>query len=508
MIDSRLASYLQAKADPASLWPGAPPNFGQIDIEHVFTVSGQTGLAGRAYLNADEAMMHDPSNAERMKVDCGVCEPLEARQRMTALLKWSIKPEIEEDEQAKELAKQMTLIINRTPRFVEFKRSALEAIWTGKSGIAMQFASELIGNERRIVVSNWEPRHGDKLVFRYDDGSHKFKPGQVGIRVGTSVLPNKPDSRNQIEYTSQGLVYWLSDQERKRFLVHKHMIEDGPFDRPNVAGRIHGVGVRSRIYWTWYGMVEMMAKALEYLDRAAQGVEIWRYPANNPSAKAKVEAAAKRHLGSGRSIVLVPVMPGEQAELYGVEHVEPGLAGVDRILTVIKELFQNKMKRYILGQILSSEAEATGLGSGVADAHLATLADIISYDASNLEETLSNDLLRPLQLYNFPHSYGSRLKFVLNTEDDNVQEKLQALKQVWDMGGKIREQDLADCVGIAIPVEGEKSVFNPQIVAGIQQMQQQVAVAGSPVDARQQMVQVLKSHLGVQEQQNGPALAV
>ena len=46
--------------DPARLWAGAPPNFGMQVVPHIFTAAGSVGLAGKAYLNADEAMRHDP----------------------------------------------------------------------------------------------------------------------------------------------------------------------------------------------------------------------------------------------------------------------------------------------------------------------------------------------------------------------------------------------------------------------------------------------------------------
>jgi hypothetical protein len=499
-MDDRLASFVTASpADPASKWPGAPPNFGQPVVEHVFTVSGQTGLAGRAYLNADEAMIHDPMNSERMKADCGITESLEARQRASALLNWHIEPEEENSPDAKELAKQMTTILKRTHKFMGMRYSALEAIWAGRSGIANQFASKEVGNCRRIVCNRWEPRHGDKLVFRYDDGSGKYDPDQVGIKVGSASLVGRGRSRSQVEYTSQGMVYWFNDYERKTFIVHKHIIEDGPFDQPRLAGRIHGVGIRSRIYWTWYQMVECMQRALEYLDRAACGVELWRFPANNPIAKAKTEKAAKENVGGGRSIVLVPVFPGDQADLYGVEHLEPGLNGVDRLLQVIKDFFQMKIKRYIMGQTLTSEAEATGMGSGVADAHLATFADIVSFDSRNLEESMTEDFLRHLQIWNFPSSRRTYLRFVIDTESDNIKDKLNALKQTWDMGMPIRTSDLADAVGISVPQSNEDQVFNPQIYGGIQQMRgpqnQGVIQPGGINQHAQQMAQSLMSQI-------------
>ena len=116
----RPSKVFAAASDPAKAWPGSPPNFGEQVIPHIFTVAGQSGLAGRAYLNADEAVRHSRSNAERMRVDCGIMECLEARQRASALLNWHLEAECESAE-SKALIKDMTPIVARTPRFIEMR---------------------------------------------------------------------------------------------------------------------------------------------------------------------------------------------------------------------------------------------------------------------------------------------------------------------------------------------------------------------------------------------------
>ena len=67
----RPSAVFAAATDPAKSWPGAPPNFGDIVVPHAFTVSGQTGLAGKAYLNSDEAVRHNRANAEPTAAESG-----------------------------------------------------------------------------------------------------------------------------------------------------------------------------------------------------------------------------------------------------------------------------------------------------------------------------------------------------------------------------------------------------------------------------------------------------
>jgi len=466
------ASFIQAASIDPATGTQAPPNFGQQALPHIFTISARYGVSSRAYQWADEAMRHSPANAEAMRTECGIMECLEARQRATALLKSHLVPEDKKNARQKEMCAQLTAILERTSMFLDLRRALLEAIWYGRYATAHQFAKERVAGKWRTLMPYWEPRHGDKLVFRFDDRSYRFDPHQIGIRVGAGYqisLPFKDawgNERRKIEATQYGLVYWFDKNERKTIAIHKHIIEDGPFNDPQRSGSIHGVGVRDRIYWTWYGMQECLAHLLEYLERTALGIEIWRYPFGNPRAEAATKEAAINRVGGARSVVLVPVPPGENADLYGVEHIEPGLGGVDALTNIIQNYFAHKIKRYILGQTLTSEAEATGLGSGVADAHMATFADIVTYDARKLEETITKDIVTPLKEFNFPGEDDIQIRFVIDTESEESHEKLEAFEGAWNMGLKIKAEDIYAVIGASKPGDDDEVLENPAFMPG------------------------------------------
>lgn len=474
-MDSEIAANLPASViqaasiDPAA-GTGSPPNFGQEVVPHIHTASGRYGISSHAYLNMDEALRDSRQNAERMRADCGIMECIEQRQRSVALLPWHLEPEDDKDPAQQDLAAEMTAILEETPRFTEFRRNLLDAIWYGRAAVANQFGSALVRGKWRTVVRRWEPRHGDKLVFRFDDGDRTVDEDQIGIRVSShfksQYIHNAQNGRsrfNKIQPTEMGLVYWLDRYERKTMCVHKHMIEDGPWEDPRMMGRVHGIGVRDRIYWTWYAMVECLQRVVEYLDRAAFGIEVWPYPAGNQRAKTETENAAVNAMGGGRTVILAPLPPGEDPDRYMPQLIEPGLAGVNTTIEIIRTYFGHKIKRYILGQTLSSEADATGLGSGVADAHLATLADILTYDASNLEETLTKDFLAPLQHWNFPDSRRFKLRFRINTESDNVREKMEAIAQAWSIGLRVKADEIYQIIGASKPDGDDETLSNPQL---------------------------------------------
>ena len=64
------------------------------------------------------------------------------------------------------------------------------------------------------------------------------------------------------------------------------------------------------------------------------------------------------------------------------------------------EWAERSQSKCILGQTLSAEAQATGMGSGVADLHNAVRHDILKSDARKLASTLTRDLVYPLLAIN------------------------------------------------------------------------------------------------------------
>jgi hypothetical protein len=448
----------QSQRDPAEGILGASPNFGQDWLPHIHTVGGRRGIISQSYLNLDEALRDSRSNAERMRADCGIMECIEARQRATALLNWHIEPEDSNNQDELALCAMLNDIMEATPRFTEFRRTAMEAIWYGRYANVIRYRPSLVKGQYRTIAKVWEPRHGDKLVFRYNDGSYTADEDQVGIRVHAAWQgqrsyrdPRTGDIVRQIEPTEQGLVYWLNPWQRKTMLLHKHQIEDGPYQDPVMAGRIHGVGIRDRIYWTWYAMVECLQRVVEYLDRAAFGIEIWPYQSGNPKSQEDTERAAHEAMGGGRTVILAPLPPDDHPDRFMPQLIEPGLGGVSTTIDIIRSYFGHRIKRYILGQTLTSEADSTGLGSGVADAHMATFADIVEYDARNLEETITNDFVRTIQTANFPSLWRMQPRFRIDTESPNIAAKMEAYKKAYDMGLKIKSSEVYDTIGASMP---------------------------------------------------------
>lgn len=454
--------------DPAGSNPTSPPNYGRYPLPHVMTFKGMVTTLSRAYRYSDEALRHSIENAHMMLNDPAISGPLLARQMMVALLNWSIEPEDSKDPKQRVIATSLTKIIERTPDFTEYRRSLLEAVWYGR--FANQNAYGFWVNskkEKRVVVRQWKPISGDKLVFRYDDGSGEYDANQIGIRVSAALVrEDKLAGRYDSEPTGDGMAYFLKPWERNHICLHRHFIRDAEFEDPIGGGMIHGVGLRSFLYWCWYQKQEALSQMTEVIERTGQGFTVYYYPLGNSQAQGEVEEIAREQAHTN-----VITMPHDAADpdAYRIEQIPANTAGIDALHQIVEDYYGDQILRFILGQTLSSKASATGLGSGVAELHHDSLNHIITYDAVKLQETITKELVRPLLLFNYPAYQNVDFQFTLATKARAPEQDLAAINQLWQMGAEIRVSDLFDLVGMSVPEKDDKTVYNPQVRQAIEQ---------------------------------------
>jgi len=483
---SRLAPAIldRLRLDPAMDVPGMPPLYGQHALPHVMTMQGLVATVSRVYRMDDEALRNSLQNARYMELDVGIRECLEARFRSSALLKWHLEPDDPSSHEQTEFCAHLTKVLKRIPSFMQLRESLLQAVWYGRYGVSCRYGwGEIAGGARCLYPTDWRPVHGDKLVFRLDDGDHTRDSDQVGVRIGYTLGDRIGGYGDRIEISDRGRVYIYTAAERKLLLIHKHQRQDAAFEDLAAAGKIHGTGLRSRIYWEWVQKQETLRWMMEYLERSAFGVGLWYYPEGNDAALSGMQAAAKGQINNFRNQIFVPVPNDGSGNTYGLQHVETGMAGMAQIQELVTKYFGHRIKRLILGQTLTSESEGGGLGSdGIARVHLGTFKDIVCYDSIALAETLTGQLVQRIQEFNFPRA-KFRCRFVIETEEVQGEEKLAQAFQAWQMGARISESKILDAIGLAVPGEGDVTLRNPQITAAEAQVQQMATgqpAAGGP----------------------------
>ena len=174
-------------------------------------------------------------------------------------------------------------------------------------------------------------------------------------------------------------------------------------------------------------------------------------------------------MGENGNALLIP-RPEENPGAYGYDRIEPGMAGAGIIKEIIVDLFNHQIKRSIIGQTLTTEADSTGLGSNLADIHKDTFLQIIKEDATNEEETLTTDTMQPVLRCNFPRHATAGIRLKIDTETENTEERIQALLECAQAGLPIKRQSLYDTLGEAKPEETDETIGGePQAQAGANQ---------------------------------------
>ncbi len=199
-------------------WTGCPRwprTLGEDVLPHVVTFQGLLRNVARCYYPSDEAIRDSWDNARFMRNDPGIMECLEQRKRSTALLGWHLEAEDEKDPTQKMLVEELTAILKTLPNFLKYRENLLDALWYGKYAVAHRYRWKKVRGQMRVVVDKWRPVNGDKLVFRYDDGTGsstrtRWESAWPGLHRGSQVAKRWMIERiGQVAATDQGLAYFL-----------------------------------------------------------------------------------------------------------------------------------------------------------------------------------------------------------------------------------------------------------------------------------------------------------
>ncbi|HQR07024.1 MAG TPA: DUF935 family protein [Gemmatales bacterium] len=425
----------------------------------------------------DEALKRSKTDALAMRRDGHILSLLQARLLPVLGADWCVKSE---NDQYKDQATLYQKLIEKTPRLLQLRKCLLEAVWFGRYGVQFSFGRVDVDGKSMTGITAWKPVNGDKINFRED--------GTPTIRIMPSFASKLKEQGATVEepkapvtaWNDQGTVLILDKPEyRSRFAIHVHEIEDADFMEPELAGSVGGVGLRHYCYWVWWLRQEIMEWLLSYLEMmGAGGLTIVGYDMSNPHGLDQAKAAFKERA----TVVYLPIPPGQDKQTNIVQRVEPSGTGNDIFSGWVDGYFNGILTRLIIGQDLSSSSNSTGLGSGVADLQASVKECIHRYDAKNLNETETQQILDVLVKLNEPQSsYGLKCQTILQKVDP--EKGLQAAQKAYDMGATLPESHVLQLANIPEVKEGEKTLTNPQIaheagLASMYQSQQQGGTMG------------------------------
>jgi hypothetical protein len=427
-----------------------PPSGGDWTLPAVQQYVGIIQAVSKFYKNPDQAIQNSWVNARRMFYNLFIRDPLQARMLATAELPWEIQPEDKKDKRQVEVANGIQRIIEEIPDFLKYRHSLLNAIWFGKWAVQSRYEWSYRTGRRALKVKDWSPVHGDTLIPKWDTNDWGIYTGIYSGWDGTKDVTTEPGfiSRAHV-LTDSREPKRLSLSERQAFVIHAHDYVPGDFLDAQAAGGIRGLGIRSVVYWTYLCLSEITGWLVEYLERVGTGVTFYKFLRGNEQSYLAAKQLAESQ--SNQAAVFVPVDPdikgGEPLEY--IERMEPSGQPIDNMMKVI-ELFGSQIRRYIQGQDATSQPVGEGLGTGVSEAHENTFNRIVRYDAQNLADTLTRDLVEVIQQWTYPEA-DFRCKFVINVDRPDPKETLEGVYKAYQMGVTFDEDEVRALTGLSKP---------------------------------------------------------
>jgi len=447
---------------PAILGPDGKPIIRPYDgfaAPHVLGFNAILSSGHYAYYHGrwDEARRDSIENSLAMANDAHLQGIMQERKLAVASLPWHIDVPNERDPYQRHVRDTLTKILRQIHQFPAIRWALLSSIWYGRAAVQFRYKWSYIDGQRCLTVRDWLPINGDKLGFTHDHQPYTLMhSAEIDRLTGATYITTTAGGR--------GLM-WIGDW-RDRITISQHYERDDvDFWNPEQAGAVHGVGVRSKIYWVDWLRNNWLTKVTEFLERAGMGLELWYYASGDTKAKQRVtEAATKNRTHKTR--VIVPWLES-QGDRPSVEVVDVPMNGA-QMLVQLMEYIDRIEERYIVGQHMSASAQATGLGDdGQADFQRDTKQQIRNADAHQQDSAITGteeepSLLYILQKYTFPESVpseqnpkGFHATFHHDLEKLESLERLEAAQIVVGMGAPVKRDDLYAASGLTQPDDGD-----------------------------------------------------
>lgn len=442
--------------------PFEPPD--DLALPHVWTFASVLGSAYRAYWHDrwDEAMRHARESALVMRNDCHLMRLLQERKLAVAGRPWHLAVPDERDPWQQAVRDGLTKQIQAIHDFQRLRMSQLEAIWYGRYGAQVVWkwaqGDDFAAGGKALAVRKWRPVNGDKIGHLFD--------GTPYVLVYAPAAKTLPGA--ELTITTRGWALVLRGEWRERFLLHKHEPDDADFFDAEAAEAVHGVGVRSRLFWLdWLGR-EWLANMSVFLQRAGLGVTVWYFEQGNAASQQAAETAAKEQ--STRVNIVWPRGPQGGKAGAGVERLEVPTTGASFLLEA-KKWVADLQELYVVGQSMSSGSDKeSGLGgSGRAQFARNTKEQIAQYDAANLDASLTGDEEEPglvwiLKRSTYPWA-DFPVRFVTDLESGESADKVQSGQTLLSVGVDLKADELRGAAGFSKPAEGDEVVRGQQPAA-------------------------------------------
>lgn len=268
-----------------------------------------------------------------------------------------------------------------------------------------------------------------------------------------------PETRTELRLRSS-LDYRGEPLRPLGWIVHRHQAKSGYLARAGLA-RI--------LAWPYLFKNYAVRDLAELLELHGLPLRLATYPPFLGETDKTALWTQLRDLGHNAAALLPEGVKIEFAEVQAKGESYQGMI----------DWCERSISKAILGQTLSAESKATGLGSGVASLHDEVRWDLISSDARQIAGTLTTQLIAPLLRLNRGVEDPNRLpRFAFDlAEVADLSQYAEALPKLVGIGLPIPVAWASERLGIPAPEEGEPTLTATQPASA-------PALQSEPVPAR------------------------
>jgi len=229
------------------------------------------------------------------------------------------------------------------------------------------------------------------------------------------------------------------------FLVH--------FPRIRTGARVRG-GIARLAAVNWFFKTTSVTDWLAFAEVYGMPIRVGKYGPNATADEIATLAEALVNLGSDAS-ALIP--DGMKLDVLDARRPSSG----DNVFSGVVRYLDEQTSRVILGQVLASDARATGLGTAIADLHREVRQDIREADALAIRDTIEY-LMRTWVAFNYgPGAPVPRLRIDIDPPQDLKKFTDAALPWYVQGGLEVPKAWLYEKLQIPEPVAGEETLKAP-----------------------------------------------
>ena len=230
------------------------------------------------------------------------------------------------------------------------------------------------------------------------------------------------------------------------WIVHRHKAKSGYVARG---------GLHRTLAWPYLFKNYSARDLAEFLEIYGLPLRLGKYPSGASDIEKSTLLRAVTQIGHAAAGII--------PEGMSIDFQEAAKGASDPYLAMI-DWCERTESKVILGQVLSAEAKATGMGSGVADLQGEVRSDIRASDARQISSTLTRQLVYPLLALNRGWADPRQCpRFLFDTgEAEDLSLYAEALPKLVGIGVQVPVDWAHDKLRIPKPQEGEAVLGKPQ----------------------------------------------